>query len=356
MTAVETVRAPAARSAREREARPGAAPADNVVDVGIPTLGDNPYLVEAVESVFAQTLTSWRLLVSENGPGSDAVRAALEPYLRDPRVRHHVTGTLVGRGENHTNIVRSGNARYVGILHDDDRWAPEFLERHVDFLERHDTCGLVFSGFRVIDAAGRARGRKKLALEPGVHPPEEILPLLYRRNFIGVPTVLVRRSAYDAVGAEYKEVLSCDHEMWLRLAAHFAVGCIATWDADYRMHPAQTSSRRTRLAQAEFEVFEAVADLPVPESVKRTVHAESHVRCALDAAERAESRTSLHHLARAVRTDPICVFRPSVSGRFFATLAALAGGSRGRRRLTALREHRWETGGADGLLHPEEHR
>jgi glycosyltransferase involved in cell wall biosynthesis len=324
-----------------------------VVDVGIPTLGDSPYILEAVESVFAQTLTSWRLVISENGGGSAAVREALDPYLRDPRVHHRVIGERVGRGENHTRLVRAGHAPYVGILHDDDRWSPEFLERHVRFLELHPTCGFVFSGHTVIDAEGRQRGRKKLVLEEGIHPTATVLPPLYRRNFIGVPTVLVRRTAYEAVGARYKEVISCDHEMWLRLAARFDVGCIAAWDAAYRIHPAQTSSRRNRLAQEEFEIFHAVEDLPIPRYVRRRVHSEAHVRCALDAAERAERETSLHHLALAMRTDPRSALRPSIVGRSLATLATLATGSPGRRTLTAVRARRWEKGGADGFLDAE---
>ena len=68
------------------------------VDVGIPTVGESPYLAEAVESMLAQTLTSWRLVIRENGPGLDSVRRTLEPYLGDPRVKHVVAGTKTGRG------------------------------------------------------------------------------------------------------------------------------------------------------------------------------------------------------------------------------------------------------------------
>ena len=38
-----------------------------IVDVGIPTLGNSPFLAETIESVLAQTLSTWRLMISEIG-------------------------------------------------------------------------------------------------------------------------------------------------------------------------------------------------------------------------------------------------------------------------------------------------
>jgi glycosyltransferase involved in cell wall biosynthesis len=117
-----------------------------VVDVGILTLGQSPsFLIEAVESVFTQTFSSWRLVISENGPGLDSVREALEPYVDDPRVEHVVTGAKEGRGKNWTRASQ-GSAPYIGLLDDDDRWAPEFLERRTEFLDRHQRVGLVAPG------------------------------------------------------------------------------------------------------------------------------------------------------------------------------------------------------------------
>jgi glycosyltransferase involved in cell wall biosynthesis len=323
---------------------------DATVDVGIPTLGNSPYLTETIESVFAQTFTGWRLFISENGPGDAAFRASLEPYLDDPRVTHLVTGTKIGRGANHNNIINAGSAPYVGIVHDDDRWHPDFLARHVAFLDAHPRCGFVFSGHIVIDETGRPLGRTKLELAPGTHASSVVLPRLYRNNFIGCPAVVVCRSAYEAVGAGYPDLLNYDIPMWLRLTAQFDIGCIADWDADYRLHGLQASSNRTRLASEMFPVLDAVSDIPITPSLRRLVRAETHVRCALDAVERGERRVALRHLSQAVSCDPTILVRPAVAARVLTAVGALAGGERGRRRLTEWRERRWRSGGAEGLL------
>lgn len=321
-----------------------------VVDIGIPTLGESPYLEEAVESVLEQSFASWRLVISENGPGTELTRQTLEPFLRDPRVNHVITGKRIGRGENWTNLITSGRAPYVGILHDDDRWAPGFLERRTRFLEHHRNCGLVYSGYYRIDETGRPFGRSKPYLPPGVYPPAFVLPRLYRHNFIGVPTVLVRRAAYEEVGPAFLDIIMLDIEMLLRLVARFDTGCLGVWDADYRIHGAQTSANRAELAEEWFPVLDATKDLPLPRSLQKAVRAEAHVLAALDAVERSERRRAVEHLTQAIRADARELMRPRVGGRALAALAALATGARGRRALTSTRERRWRTGGAEGLL------
>jgi hypothetical protein len=319
-------------------------PADEAIaDVGIPTLGLTPYLLESIESVLNQTLSSWRLVISENGPGDDRLHAALEPYLRDSRVSHVVTGERLGRGENYTRLIRAGKAPYVGLLHDDDRWGSQFLERRVAFLEKNAGCGIVFSGYAVIDEQGRRIAASKLDLAEGVHKSAEIFPKLYRRMFIATPSVLVRRSAYEATGARYKEIVFTDHEMWLRLSAHFDVGYIATGDADYRFHTAQTSSDRIGDAKQSLLVLDAVEDLPIPPRIRRAGRAEAIVWCALDSVELGERGQAFRYLAQAIRTDPVCLVRPATTGRILAAAAAMATGSRGMRAFSNVRGRRWQT-------------
>ncbi|HXF97248.1 MAG TPA: glycosyltransferase [Gaiellaceae bacterium] len=322
-------------------------PSSPMVDVGIPTLGVSPYLREAIESVLAQTLTSWRLVISENGPGAEAVRHVLEPYIRDPRIEHVTTGETVSQGANHTRAL-AGRAPYVALLHDDDRWRPHFLERSVDFLEARPGCGLVFCGHVLIDEQGAPTGRSRPRLHEGVHPPAKVLPLLYDENFIAPPCVVMRRSAYEAVGAVFKEVFFSDHEMWLRLAAHFDVGCRHAWDAEYRLHTSQISStRRLELAERQFEVIEATRDLPIPPRVRRRTLAKAHLRCALDDIELSHRRKAISHLADAVRADPLSLVRLSHGGRLLIALGALLAGPPGQRALTRARLRRYARRGSE---------
>jgi glycosyltransferase involved in cell wall biosynthesis len=214
---------------------------DPVVDVGIPAFGKPGYLVEAIESVLAQTLGSWRLIVSEDGAGGADIASAVEPYLADPRIRYVVTGNRVGQYENWTRLIQMGEAPYVALLHDDDRWEPEFLARRVAFLESHPECGFVFSGTNEIDETGNVIGRSKM-LREGVYERGQFIRSLLRTNVVGCPpSVLVRRRAYEAVDPVFeKRFPFADYEMWFRIALRFPVGYLAVRDADYRSHPGAT--------------------------------------------------------------------------------------------------------------------
>ena len=311
------------------------------VDIGMPTRGAAPYIGEAVESVLAQTHEDWTLLISENGPGGGELEERLGPYLADPRIRYSPTGEDLGAARNHTRLIQAGSAPYVGILHDDDRWHPGFLTRRVAFLETHPDCGFVFSANLEIDEHSEETGRSKLVLSAGAHPPEELVPRLVEHNLIAIPTVLVRRSAYETVGPEFDErSLSFDFEMWLRLAIAFSAGYLPVWDADYRVHRAQVTMTTLRRGRQRLYLHEHVDELlagaphiRVSPALRRRQLAEAHLIAALDAIEDSQRADAQGHLAAARRAYPLAVFDP----RFPAALAALALGARGRALLGRLR-------------------
>lgn len=311
------------------------------VDVGVPTRGAAPYLEQSIESVLGQTWDDWSMLVSENGPGGGELEERLQPYLSDPRISYSATGEDIGAAGNHTRLIQAGSAKYVAFIHDDDRWHPRFLERRVEFLEAHPDCGFVFGANVEIDQTGGETNRSQLVLPEGRYPPEEFAPRLIAHNVVGVPTVLVRRSAYEAVGPEFDpESLAFDYEMWLRLALRFPVGYLADWDSDYRIHQAQATLTTRRRGNERLHMYakvdELLAQTPnvhVDPAIRRRQLAVAHLIAALDSVEQGERREARRHLTSAVRAHP-----PSMADtRFPAALVALALGRHGRRFLAQAR-------------------
>jgi glycosyltransferase involved in cell wall biosynthesis len=316
-------------------------PSDVIVDIGMPTLGRSPFLAEAVESIFAQTLQSWRLVISENGSGSEEARLLLDDYLGDGRVFHRVVGENITAAANWTRAMRDGTAKYVAILHDDDRWHPEFLSERAAFLELNPQCGFVFGGCKVISAAGDLIETVERTLPHGTIPSSTILPILYEDSIVLPPTALARRSAYEAVGAEFKELLLPDYEMWIRLGAHFDVGYLPVCDSDYRLHSAQaTAGLRSRFGEGHLEIVEATKSLPMPRSVRQRTRAKAHLLCAIDNVEFGKRREALWHLRSAVRTKPSLLVTPGTVTRMLLALVAMAFGKRGTRAFATLRRRR----------------
>ena len=318
-------------------------PSDVLVDVGIPTHDRPAFVVEAVESVLAQTFERWRLVVSEDGPGNPDVAAALRPYLDDHRVAHEVSGRPLGAAANMSRLLASGSAPYVAILHDDDRWEPEFLERRVDFLEAHPECAFVFSGHMDINGNGDRTGHSKLRLDPGVHPREAFLPLVLRDDLVSTPTLMVRRAAYTAAGGRFDERFPrlYDWEMSIRLGLEGAAGFLPVRDAAYRSHEAQSSATPVGRAPEYLAVFEhgdalvaeRVPAARLPERERRRLRSGYRLSVALDSASSGRSREAARSLASAIGIRPLAL----LDRRVPATLGAILLGPPGRRVVAAAR-------------------
>lgn len=315
---------------------------DARVDVGIPVSGRDDYIAQAIESVLAQTSTSWTLVVSEDGPPSEAVHRAVETYLADPRVTLTGSGTRLGAPRHMTRIVAGGTSTYFALLHDDDLWDPEFLERRISFLEQHPECGYVFSPVRIIDGEGRELEQMPVWFEPGVQTSVDMVSRLLEGNVVPSPAVVVRRAVYERVGGSFDAQLNriYDFELWFRLAISAPVGFLATHDAAWRSHPEQ-STKSVADRQREFRVFLARAranlagsphaSLSLPHA--RRILALWSLSNALDAAEQGSRRISVANLRVALRAHPPVVLDPRVA----ALALSLPFGRSGARVLRLLR-------------------
>jgi glycosyltransferase involved in cell wall biosynthesis len=310
-------------------------------DVRIPTRSVAPYIHEAIECVLAQTRQDWTLLISENGAPGGKLEQELQQYLSDPRISYQAIGADLSAATNHTRLITSGDAPYVGILHDDDRWDPEFLERRIEFLDAHADCGFVFSGNYEIDSKSRRTGESKLMLAEGAYGPSEMVPLLIRRNVIGMPTLLVRREAYDAVGPAFdEETVFFDYEMWLRLALKYPTGYLPVRDADYRIHDTQITMTSKRRGEQQLRLFQQIdgmlasaPEIPVDRTWLRRRIAGAHLSAALDDLEDGNRAPARRHVRQALKTYPPSAIDP----RTPTALVAFALGRYGRGALRRLR-------------------
>jgi glycosyltransferase involved in cell wall biosynthesis len=318
-----------------------------LVDVGVPTHGRPAFVTEAIDSVLAQTFRGWRLLVSEDGPGGGLVEEAVQPYLADERISYAATGERVGAAGNMSRLLQSGDAQYVIVLHDDDLWDPEVLERRVGFLEEHPGCGFVFSGHYDIDATGRRIGSGELRLAEGVHPPETLAPIILRSNVMAIMgSVLVRRTAYEAVGpafdASFPRIF--DWEMWGRLAVESAGGFLAVRDVAYRRHDEQISGsagQADEFLRLYDRIDERLAarrpEVRPPAGERARVRARLLLSSAFDALEAGDGAAARAALRRARSTRRSAVLDP----RFAVAALTALGGRPARALLSAARRARY---------------
>ncbi|MFB9990966.1 glycosyltransferase family 2 protein [Deinococcus oregonensis] len=196
------------------------------VSVLMPTFKQAQFLRRAIESLYAQTLHDWELIVVNDG-SPDETEDLLTPYRPDPRVQYVRFPRNRGLGAALNFAVRQARGRYLAYLPSDDVYYPEHLAKLADFLDRHPETYLAYGGVRW--AYGKygptlrgeeAVGREQAAL---TIPPDarrgERLP---SGNLLAPVQVMHRRDLEGEVyWAERSEVVSdsLEADFWRALLA-----------------------------------------------------------------------------------------------------------------------------------------
>jgi glycosyltransferase involved in cell wall biosynthesis len=165
----------------------------------------------ALESLLGQTLADLEVIVIDDG-STDTTPDVLAS-LRDPRLRieRHARRGLTLSLNRALELAR---APLIARLDADDLALPERLARQRQFLETHPDVGLLGTGAREVDPAGR----EVAIVRPPVHD-TAIRRALIRANPFVHSSVVMRRAALERVGGyDPSFPVAQDYDLWMRLA------------------------------------------------------------------------------------------------------------------------------------------
>lgn len=210
------------------------------------------YLAEAFESVLAQTFSDWELIFWDDRSvdGSAAVYRRYE----EPRFRHFVSAERRGLGAARIQAITSARGQWLAFLDQDDVWTPTKLADQLALVEGDHAggIGLVYGRAIRVNPSGRLRIHDhRHEFEP--LPEGRILNrLLIDSCYIAMSTVLVRASAYHAVGGFPEDLrYAIDYHLYLALAQRYEARALQAPCCFYREHAASISSTRAREVHAE---------------------------------------------------------------------------------------------------------
>jgi len=223
---------------------------DPLVSVYITSYNYERFIREAIESVLAQTLQDFELIVIDDG-STDNSREVIETFRGDPRI---IPIFQHNKGLNVTNNIalRAARGRYVMRLDADDWLDRHALEVLAGMLEREPQVGLVFPDYYLVDAGGR------------------IIEQVRRHNF-GEVTLLdqpahgactmIRRSALLEVGG-YDETFRCQdgYGLWIRFIEHFEVRNVNLPLFFYRQHGNNLTTNEERVLATRSEMIRRRAE------------------------------------------------------------------------------------------------
>jgi glycosyltransferase involved in cell wall biosynthesis len=210
-----------------------------LVSVVIPCYNQAHFLGEAIESVLAQSYPHFEIVVIDDGSTDDTSEVAGRyPGVRCSR--QHNQGLSAARNSG----LRHSEGEYLVFLDADDRLLPEALAAGLECLKSYPGCAFASGRYSFIASDGSFLKQPRGRLVE-----KDSYVALLKRNYIGVPAVVIyRRAVFASIGGFDTSVdASADADVYLRIASRFAICSHEEVVAEYRQHGVNMSSNAGRM-------------------------------------------------------------------------------------------------------------
>ena len=168
------------------------------ISVLMPVYNAERFVGRAIDSVRAQTLQDWELVVVDDGSSDASAAVVATRCAQDSRIHlHRQANRGIGGAMNQALALARGS--WVAILDSDDLMYPERLAHQLAFLDAHPGITAVGSQFHTIDLSDRITGLDR-------HPTDstDATEFMYGYFCLHHPTITARRAALLEVGG-YRE-------------------------------------------------------------------------------------------------------------------------------------------------------
>ena len=185
--------------------------------------------VEVIEStlrtILDQTITGYEVIVSDDCSTDGTWERILELATVDARIKALRTPRNMRMPGNANFAVAQSKRPYIALLHHDDLYSKDLLEKWVGVLDRHSDAAFVFNPYRVFESdfiyqvpmpGERIDGNWLLN--------EYLFP---RWGCVVRGTAMIRREAWVQLGGMREQFgLLADIDMWMRLSMSCSVGYV----------------------------------------------------------------------------------------------------------------------------------
>lgn len=248
------------------------------ISIVIPIYNATNHLAETLESVLAQTLTDWELILVDDGSTDGSVTLAENYAARDPRirvVRQANRGVVAARNRG---IQGAGAAsKFLIMLDHDDVWEIDALSvLHEAVLACPDAVAahgrprfIDGDGNPAVGVTGETSEPERIGIVNGrliPWPPESpttFAVMAYGNCIITPGQVLIRRSVLAAVGPLDPSCRPADDwDLWLRLTRLGDIAFVNQIILRYRVHSNNVSRQRHVMDEAGWAVRRKVIRAP----------------------------------------------------------------------------------------------
>jgi glycosyltransferase involved in cell wall biosynthesis len=179
------------------------------------------YIHETITSALSQTTPPYEIIVIDDASTDNSVSVASgisHPCIQLIRQLNNLGGATTMKGL----VACKGD--FIAILNSDDYWDSHKLQRQLDYMLTHPTCGAVFTRVMLVDEEGRhfrknSHPLQSIFLTENRNRTSWLRHIFSNANPFCASSVLIRKDCLNKVGPlDGRYIQLQDLEMWLRIA------------------------------------------------------------------------------------------------------------------------------------------
>jgi glycosyltransferase involved in cell wall biosynthesis len=214
------------------------------VSVVIPAYNKKDFIVDALDSVFAQSYRDFEVIVVDDGSTDGTALQVFSSYGAQPKAIEELTRMSPTSVRTFTHLfvhdavqvwyhynqnrglaaarnrgIRCAHGTHIAFLEAEDLWDSMHLATHMSFHDESDTPVISHTGARHLKERGRPRKSRKEAPPTGY-----IFEHALDTSPIGISAALAHRACFAECGYFDENMPACeDYDLWLRMSARFPI-------------------------------------------------------------------------------------------------------------------------------------
>ena len=227
---------------------------NSLASIITPSYNSVRYISECVESVLAQTYTSWEMIIVDDCSEDNSKQLITALSSNDIRIKTIFLDSNIGAAEARNIALAKAKGQYIAFLDSDDLWEPHKLERQISFMNKNNIA-FSYTTYQSISEDG-------LNVINIIKAPKEMTYYSYLKNtIIGCLTVIINR---EKVGYFEMPNVRSSHDMalWLLILKRgFSAYGLDENLAKYRIVSSSNTANKMKAVKDVWRVYREIERL-----------------------------------------------------------------------------------------------
>lgn len=183
-----------------------------VISVLMSVFNNVETLEQAIKSIVEQDYRDWELIIIDDA-STDKTFSLLKRFQnKDSRIKLFQNDKNIGLSHSLNKAFAASSGKYIARMDADDSCYPSRLGLQKEYLEEHPNIDVVGCNADIVDERGIQITTTNMPLTP-----EKIRQSIIRINPLIHPSVMIKRSFFEAMGGYNGELRKKqDYDLWLR--------------------------------------------------------------------------------------------------------------------------------------------